>query len=165
MPTEFQYLRCKSSLDCIISIQLINIHFQDLSIQNCTQIPFNESEIISLKNLPHRSNKGIIYHINGTFSVSNFFIFACKNDVGPHIKGSFDVKDILVGNVCGNTKNQKIKILNIRNSTTDDQNDDENLMDNMPNKENSELWFIIAIAAISTTSILIIGIFIFCFQR
>ena len=137
-----------------------------MSIQNCTQIPFNESEITSLKNLPHRSNKGIIYHINGKFSVSNFFIFACKNDVGPHIKGSFDVKDILVGNVCGNTKNnQIIKILNIRDSNTDDQNDDENLMDNLPNKENSELWFIIAIVAISTSSILIIGIFIYCFQR
>ena len=132
-----------------------------MSIQNCTQIPFNESEITSLKNLPHRSNKGIIYHINGKFSVSNFFIFACKNDVGPHIKGSFDLKDILVGNVCGNKKNQIIKILNIRDSNTDDQNDDENLMDN----GNSELWFIIAIVAISTSSILIIGIFIYCFQR
>ena len=75
------------------------------------------------------------------------------------------MKDILVGNVCGNTKNQKVKILNIRNSTTDDQNDDENLMDNLPNKEDSELWFIIAIVATSTSSILIIGIFIFCFQR
>ena len=75
------------------------------------------------------------------------------------------MKDILVGNVCGNTKNQIIKILNIRDSNTDDQNDDENLMDNLPNKENSELWFIIAIVAISTSSILIIGIFIYCFQR
>ena len=137
MPTEFQYLRCKSSLDCIISIQLINIHFQDLSIQNCTQIPFNESEIISLKNLPHRSNKGIIYHINGTFSVSNFFIFACKNDVGPHIKGSFEVKDILVGNVCGNTKNQKIKILNIRNNTDVDQNDDDILNNTIAENNNT----------------------------
>ena len=73
------------------------------------------------------------------------------------------MKDILVGNVCGNTKNQKIKILNIRNR--DNQNDDENLMDNLPNKENSELWFIIAIVAISTSSILIIGIFIYCLQR
>ena len=143
----------------------IKIHFQDESKQECIQIPFNESEIDILENLPHRSNRGIIYHINGTFSTSHFFILACKNDVGPHIKESFYVKDILVGNVCGNTKNQKIKILNIRNSTTDDQNDDENLMDNMPNKENSELWFIIAIAAISTSSILIIGIFIYCLQR
>ena len=75
------------------------------------------------------------------------------------------MKDILVGNLCGNTKNQIIKILNIRDSNTDDQNDDENLMDNLPNKENSELWFIIAIVAISTSSILIIGIFIYCFQR
>ena len=75
------------------------------------------------------------------------------------------MKDILVGNVCGNTKNQIIKILNIMDSNTDDQNDDENLMNNLPNKENSELWFIIAIVAISTSSILIIGIFIYCFQR
>ena len=75
------------------------------------------------------------------------------------------MKDILVGNVCGNMKNQIIKILNIRDSNTDDQNDDENLMDNLPNKENSELWFIIAIVAISTSSILIIGIFIYRFQR
>ena len=46
-----------------------------------------------------------------------------------------------------------------------EQNDDENLMDNLPNKEDSELWFIIAIVAISTSSILIIGIFIYCLQR
>ena len=103
----------------------IKIHFQDESKQECIQIPFNESEIDILENLHHRSNRGIIYHINGTFSTSHFFILACKNDVGPHIKESFYVENILNGTVCGNKKNQKIKILNIRNNTDVDQNDDD----------------------------------------
>ena len=110
----------------------IKIHFQDLSKQNCIQIPFNESEIDHLKDLSHRSNRGIIYHLKGTFSVSNFFIFACKNDVGPHFKGSFSVEEILDGNVCGNKKNRKIKILNIRNITinTDDVDQNDDILNN-----------------------------------
>ena len=103
-----------------IPIQEVKIHLQDASITNCTQIPFNESEINDLNNLPHRSNRGIIYH------VLNFFIFGCKKDVGYYIKGSFSVEDILVGNVCGDSKNRKIKLTGIR-SSTDDQNYDDKI--------------------------------------
>ena len=35
------------------------------------------------------------------------------------------MENILNGTVCGNKKNQKIKILNIRNNTDVDQNDDD----------------------------------------
>ena len=115
----------------------IKIHFQDESKQECIQIPFDESEIKKLKDLDHRSNRGIIYHIKGTFSASNFFIFGCKNDVGPHIKESFDVENILNGTVCGNKKNQKIKILNIRNNTDVDQNDDDVLNNTIAQNNNT----------------------------
>ena len=115
----------------------IKIHFQDESKQECIQIPFDESEIKKLKDLDHRSNRGIIYHIKGTFSASNFFIFACKNDVGPHFKESFYVENILNGTVCGNKKNQKIKILNIRNNTDVDQNDDDVLNNTIAQNNNT----------------------------
>ena len=143
------------------SYSTIKIHLQDESKTVCTQISFNESEISHLNNLPHRSNKGIIYH------VLNFFIFGCKRDVGYHLKESFSVEDLLAGNVCGNSENLKIK-LKIRKST--DQN--SGAMINSPINENLELteaelrlWFNIAIVAISICSSLIIGNLIYCFKR
>ena len=168
---------------------------QDESKTNCTQISFNESEISQLNNLPHRSNKGIIYH------VSNFIIFGCKRDVGYHLKGSFSTEDILEGNVCGNTENLKIKlkIRNITDENVDDQNEsqdtddifeniigqnnthDNDLDDNQDNDENDfeiqsslmdplflgdvNFWFKTAIVSVSIASILIIGIIAYCLTR
>ena len=100
----------------------IKLHLQeDHSKTVCTQIPFNKSEINYLYNLSHRSNRGIIYH------VSNFLIFGCKRDVGSYIKGSISVEDILIGNVCGNLKNQKIKLTGIRNCK-DIQNGEDKIL-------------------------------------
>ena len=78
------------------------------------------------------------------------------------------MKDILVGNVCGNMKNKKIKVLNIRNITikTDDQTD---FKDGISLWEypfgDVNFWFLIAMLANALILFLIIGITAYCLNR
>ena len=47
------------------------------------------------------------------------------------------MENILNGTVCGNKKNQKIKVLNIRNNTDVDQNDDDVLNNTISQNNNT----------------------------
>ena len=90
------------------------------------------------------------------------------------------MKDILVGNVCGNMKNKKIKVLNIRNITikTDDQTDshDGTKTDDQTDFQDGislweypfgdvNFWFLIAMLANALILFPIIGITAYCLNR